>query len=41
MGEIIDFVLTPGNVDDRDPLSGTILLKKIYGKLYGDKGYIS
>jgi hypothetical protein len=40
-GEILDFVLTPGNVDDRDPLSGTNLLKKIYGKLFGDKGYIS
>jgi hypothetical protein len=41
MGEIIDFVLTPGHVNDRDPLSGTNLLKKIYGKLFGDKGYIS
>ena len=40
-GEILDFVLTPGNVDDRDPLSGTNLLAKIYGKLFGDKGYIS
>ena len=40
-GEIIDFVLTPGNVDDRDPLTGTNLLSKIYGKLFGDKGYIS
>lgn len=40
-GEILDFVLTPGNVPDRDPLSGTNLLKKIYGKLFGDKGYIS
>jgi hypothetical protein len=40
-GEILDFVLTPGNVDDRDPLSGTNLLAKIYGKLFRDKGYIS
>lgn len=40
-GEILDFVLTPGNVDDRDPLLGSNLLKKIYGKLFGDKGYIS
>ncbi len=40
-GEILDFVLTPGNVDDRHPLSGGNLLQKIYGKLYGDKGYIS
>ena len=40
-GEILDFILTPGNVGDRDPLSGTNLLKKIYGKLFADKGYIS
>ena len=40
-GEILDFVLTPGNVDDRDPLSGTNLLANIYGKLFGDRGYIS
>jgi len=40
-GEILDFVLTSENVDDRHPLSGTNLLVKIYGKLYGDKGYIS
>ncbi len=29
------------NVDDIHPLSGSNLLQKIYGKLYGDKGYIS
>ncbi len=40
-GEILDFVLTPGNVDDRKPLTGTNLLSRIYGKLIGDKGYIS
>ncbi|NOY37149.1 MAG: IS982 family transposase [Chlorobi bacterium] len=40
-GEILDFVLTPGNVDDRKPLTGTNILSKIYGKLFGDKGYIS
>ncbi len=40
-GEILDFVLTPGNVDDRHPLLGSNLLQKIYGKLYVDKGYIS
>jgi len=39
--KILDFVLTPGNVDDRHPLLGSNLLEKIYGKLYGDKGYIS
>ena len=40
-GEILDFVLTPGNVDDRKPLTGSNLLSRIYGKLFGDKGYIS
>ena len=40
-GEILDFVLTPGNVDDRKPLTGTNLMSRIYGKLFGDKGYIS
>jgi hypothetical protein len=40
-GEIIDFVLTPGNVDDRKPMTGSNLLSRIYGKLFGDKGYIS
>jgi hypothetical protein len=40
-GEIIDFVITPGNVDDRQPLQDTNFLKKIAGKLFADKGYIS
>ncbi|HHE40388.1 MAG TPA: IS982 family transposase, partial [Candidatus Cloacimonetes bacterium] len=39
-GEIPDFVLTPGNVDDRKAMTGTNLLSRIYGKLFGDKGYI-
>ena len=34
-------MLTPGNVDDREPLTGTNLLNKIYGKLFADRGYIS
>jgi hypothetical protein len=34
-------VIQNGNVDDRHPLLGSNLLQKIYGKLYGDKGYIS
>jgi hypothetical protein len=40
-GEILDFVLTPANTNDRKPLIGTNILSKIYGKLFGDKGYIS
>ncbi len=40
-GEIINFVITQGNCDDREPLKSDAFLKKIYGKLYGDKGYLS
>ena len=40
-GEIIMFCLTGANVDDRDPKVWSILGKKIYGKLFADRGYIS
>lgn len=40
-GEILDFIITQGNVDDRKPLENMELHKNIFGKLYGDKGYIS
>ena len=40
LGQIIDFQITQANVDDRTPLKEN-LLKKIWGKLYGDKGYVS
>jgi hypothetical protein len=40
-GEVIDFLLTPGNVDDRGPLRNKNFTKRLWGKLYGDKGYIS
>lgn len=39
-GEIVDFILTPGNVDDRFPLKQQRFVDKIFGKIYGDKGYI-
>lgn len=39
-GEILDFVITKGNTDDRTPLKEGNILKNIYGKLFGDKGYI-
>jgi hypothetical protein len=38
-GEIISFKVTQGNVDDRKPLPG--LAKNLWGKLFGDKGYLS
>lgn len=40
-GEILDFILTQGNVDDREPLKSMDFHKRIFGKLFGDKGYIS
>ena len=38
-GEIISFKVTQGNVDDRKPLPG--MAKSLWGKLFGDKGYLS
>jgi hypothetical protein len=40
-GELLSFCLTTGNVDDRDPKTLQVLTKKLFGKLFGDKGYIS
>lgn len=40
-GELLNFIITPGNVDDREPLTGSNLLKGVLGKLFADKGYIS
>lgn len=38
-GEFLAFCLTPGNIDDRTPLP--TLARELWGKLVGDKGYIS
>jgi hypothetical protein len=40
-GEIINFVITQANVDDREPLKNERFIEKIKGKLFGDKGYVS
>ena len=40
-GEIINFAFTEANADDRQPLISGKLLKEIWGKLFGDRGYIS
>lgn len=40
-GEIINFVLTRANVDDRNEDVMNALTDKVFGKLYADKGYIS
>jgi transposase len=39
LGEILAFQLTPGNVDDRKPVPK--MSEKLFGKLFGDRGYIS
>jgi hypothetical protein len=39
-GELLSFCLTPGNVDDRNPGTLKTPTKKLFGKLFGDKGYI-
>ena len=40
-GELLSFCLTPGNIDDRDPKTIQLLTKRLFGKLFADKGYIS
>ena len=40
-GEIINFVITQANVDERGPLKNKRFIKKLSRKLYGDKGYVS
>lgn len=40
-GEILSFYLTKGNTDDRDVKTITKMTKEIFGRLFGDKGYIS
>jgi hypothetical protein len=38
-GEVLNMELTPGNVDDREPVPD--LVQGLFGKLFADKGYIS
>ena len=38
-GELLACYLTPGNVDDRRPVPH--MVKDLWGRLFGDKGYIS
>ena len=39
-GEILNFMFTPGNVDEREPLKQGKFLENIKGKLCADKGHI-
>lgn len=38
-GQILAFALTEGNVDDRKPVPE--MAKRLFGKLFGDRGYVS
>jgi hypothetical protein len=38
-GELLNVTLTPGNVDDRKPVPQ--LVRNLFGKLFGDRGYLS
>src|SRR5690606_28772542 len=37
----LSFYLTKGNVDDRDWRHFSVMTRAIFGKLFGDKGYVS
>jgi hypothetical protein len=37
-GEVLGLTLTPGNTDDRRPVAK--LVRSLWGKLFGDRGYI-
>lgn len=39
-GEVLNFIITPGDVDDRKQLEYKAFVEFIYGKLVGDKAYI-
>jgi len=38
-GELLGAIITPGNTDDRKPVPR--LSQKLFGKLFGDRGYVS
>jgi hypothetical protein len=41
LGEIVSFCITPGNVSDNNENVLTKLTKKVFGKLFGDRGYLT
>lgn len=40
-GELLNFCLSKANVDDRDQDILGVMVKEVFGKLFGDRGYIS
>jgi transposase len=39
LGELLSIRVTPGNIDDRNPVPN--MAQSLFGKLYADKGYLS
>lgn len=39
-GDIVDFLITQGNVDDRQPLKDKSFHNRVFGKIFADRGYI-
>ncbi len=40
-GDLLSFYLTKGNTDDRNPKVIQTMTQQLFGKLFGDKGYLS
>ena len=40
-GELLNFYLSKANVDDRNQDILSVMVKEVFGKLFGDRGYIS
>lgn len=38
-GQLLNAILTPGNIDDRKPVPD--LLNGLFGKIFADRGYVS
>jgi transposase len=39
LGQLLNATLTPGNIDDRQPVPD--LLGELFGKIFADRGYVS
>lgn len=40
-GDLLNFMVAPGNFDERDPLRNESFIEQIFDKLVGDMEYIS
>lgn len=40
-GYLLNFMVAPGNFDEREPLRNESFIEQIFGKLVGDMEYIS